>query len=465
MKTWIALAVGLALASPAMAQTVNFERGGGLPSPTETLRDRALKDTTAWEIVESLTTQIGARPAGSPAALRARDWAVTTFRRYGFENIRVEEYKIDAWVRGDEKAEILGEFSRPLSILGLGRSISTPAGGLEGEVAVFGSYAQMLSSNYDIRGKIVLVNQPMVRMQDGSGYGAIVQARTQGASEAARRGAIAYLVRSLATDDANNPHTGAMRYAEGVAQIPAAAISVPDANVLDRLSRQSKVKIRLVLNSTSVPGASAWDVSGEIVGRERPDEIIVIGGHLDSWDVGTGAVDDAAGIAITTAAAKLVGAVQKPKRTIRVVMWGSEEMGDSGARYARDHAAEMPKIIAASESDNGAGRILAVSLPAGARAKPELQGLATLLAPLKVNVVPTSVTRSGADTDGLHQGGVPAFSFRQDTSRYFDLHHSRNDTLEQVDPQDLAQNVAAWFVVLGVIANSGVDLRAVGAVK
>jgi len=447
VKTLIAAALALAIATPALAQNA------------AALRDAALKDDTAWNVVRSLTSEVGARPAGSLAAARARDWGVAKLRELGFSNIKVEPYTVTAWERGPESAELTAPFRRPLNILGLGRSIPTPAGGVEGEVVVFASYDAMLSAtDRQIAGKIVLVNQPMVRAQDGSGYGAINRNRTQGASEAARRGAIAYLTRSLATDDANNPHTGAMTYAAGVRQIPAAAVSVPDANVLADLAAKGPVRIKLSMMSRTVPGAPAWDVSGEMIGTGRPDEIIVIGGHLDSWDVGTGAVDDAAGIAITTAAAKIVGQA-RPRRTIRVVMWGAEEIGESGARYGRDHAAEVPKIVAASESDNGAGAIFALALPPGTRTKPEFAELQSTLAPLKINVVAAPATGSGADTAALHQAGVPAFSFDQDSSKYFDLHHSQNDTLEQIDPGDLAQNVAAWTVVLHFIANSTVDLR------
>lgn len=443
------LAAAMLIAGPAFAQSAQVEA----------LRDQALADGTAYEITRSLTSEVGARPAGSPAATRARDWAVGTFTKLGFANIKVESYRVEAWERGPESAELIAPFRRPLNILGLGRSVSTPAGGIEGEVIVFDSYDELLrATSAQVQGKIVLVNQPMVRTQDGSGYGAINRNRTQGPSDAARRGAIAYLTRSLATDEANNPHTGAMRYAEGVKQIPAAAVSVPDANVLADLAARGPVRIKLAMTSRLIPNAEAWDVSGEITGSDRSNDIIVIGGHLDSWDVGTGAVDDAAGIAITTAAAKLVGGV-KPRRTIRVVMWGAEEIGESGARYGRDHAGEVPRIVAASESDNGSGAIFALALPPGARGKPELAELQSALAPLKVNIIATGATSSGADTAALHQAGVPAFSFDQDASKYFDLHHSQNDTLEQVDKGELAQNVAAWSVVLYYLANSTVDLR------
>jgi len=423
-------------------------------------RDAALKDGTAMEIVTSLTREVGARPTGSVAAVRARDWGLAKFRALGFQNVRAEPFTVTAWRRGAESAEIISPTAQPLRIMAIARSISTPPGGLRAPVEVFDSYAALLAQRpASLAGKIVLVNQKMVRTQDGSGYGAINPARTQGAVEAARRGAIAYLVRSLSTDDGPAPHTGAMRYSTSVIEIPAASLSPPDADRIAELARRGQVVVRLNIAADTVGSVPAWNVVGEIPGTT--DEVIVIGGHLDSWDVGTGAVDDAAGIAITTAAARLVG--QQPgqrRRTLRVVMFGAEEIDESSAAYVAAHPAEVPRMVIASESDAGAGPVFAVRLPAGAAGKPEMAPLAGLLAPLKIFIAREAAVAAGADTAGLVAMGVPVFNMRQDMSKYFDWHHSVDDTLDKINPDELAQNVAAWATMLYLVADSAVEFRA-----
>lgn len=422
------------------------------------VRDRALADATAWDVVESLTSEVGPRPVGSPAMTRARDWGVATLKRLGFENVHVEAFTTRAWSRGAESAEVVGPWPQKLAILGLGNSAPTPAGGITAPVAVFTSYQAMLDQPPGaLAGKIAVVTQPMGRTQDGSSYGAVGIQRFLGAAEAARRGAVAYLVRSLSTDDTRLPHTGG----GADAGIPAAALSTPDAALLERLAARGKpVTVHLEMASSVNPAAEAWNVVGEIRGREAPDEVIVVGGHLDSWDPGTGAIDDGAGVAITTAAAKLVGQAGRTRRTIRVVMWGSEEQGGSSGAYAKAHKDEVPKIVVAGESDLGAGRIWSISLPRAGADHAAMKAFRAALPPLKVAVSAAPPRFGGSDIEGLMGLGAPFVDFSQDASRYFDLHHSADDTLDKIDPAELSQNVAVWAGFLYAVANSDVDFHA-----
>jgi Zn-dependent M28 family amino/carboxypeptidase len=256
-----------------------------------------------------------------------------------------------------------------------------------------------------------------------------------------------------------------MRYAGDAPQIPAAALSVPDAELLDRMVAMGQpVRLKLVMTETTTPGASAWNVSGEIPGSEKPDEVVVIGGHLDSWDPGEGAIDDGAGVAITTGAAKLImGLPRHPRRTVRVVMFGAEEMDFSGPAYAEAHKDETARIVVTGESDVGADPIWSLQLPAGAVDAPALKPLASVLAPLKIFIANEPARFSGSDFAELSQAGVPAFAYRQDASRYFDWHHSADDTLDKVDPVAIRQNVAAWAALVYLIADSDIDFRALAA--
>ena len=447
-----ALAVATLMALPAAAQD--------LTARASALRDKALADTTGWDVVESLNTEVGARPVGSPAAQRARDWGVAKLKALGFENVHVEAFTTPAWSRGAEFAEVVGPFPQTLHILGLGRSSPTPAGGLTAPIAVFHTYREFLAQPAgSLAGKIAVVTEKMIRTQDGSGYGAINAMRTQGPVEAAKRGAVGYLIRSLSTDDTRLPHAGSAN----PGGIPAAALSTPDAELLDHMSaRGQPVTVRLAMASTYRTDAAAWNVVGEIRGREAPDEVLVVGGHLDSWDPGTGAIDDGAGVAIATAAAKLAGGLH-PRRTLRVVMWGSEEQGGSGEAYGAAHKAEVGKMVVVGESDLGAGRIWNLSLPKGSAGTPAMKAFLTAIGPLKVIVNATAPRFGGSDVEGLIAAGAPFVDFNQDASRYFDLHHAADDTLDKIDPAELAQNVAVWAAFLYTVADSDIDFRKAGA--
>jgi hypothetical protein len=436
-------------ATPAAAQD--------LTAGAAAVRDRALADPTAWNILESVTTDVGPRPVGTPAMDRARDWGVETLKKLGFQNVHVETFTTPAWTRGTESAEVVGPVPHALHILGLGNSAPTPKGGLTAEIMLFPTYQQMLDQPVGaLKGKIAVVTQAMTRTQDGSGYGAINAQRTSGPVEAAKRGAVAYLIRSLSTDDTRLPHAGAAR----AGGIPAAALSTPDAELLDHLvARGRPVTIRLNMTSTTNPKATAYNVVGDLPGAVAPNEIVVVGGHLDSWDPGTGAIDDGAGVAIETAAAR-IAAAQPLRRTVRVVMWGSEEQGGSAEAFLAAHKAEVPNIVAAGESDGGAGRIWSVSVPAQSLGHPAMKAFAAAVAPLKAMVSRAPPRFGGSDIEGLMGAGVPFVDFNQDMSRYFDLHHSADDTLDKVDPAELAQNVAVWASFIFTVANSDIDFRA-----
>jgi hypothetical protein len=422
-----------------------------LRATAASLRDEALQGTRAYEIVRSLTVEVGPRPAGSAADRRAVEWGLRTMRELGFANVRAEAVKVPHWDAGISTGEITSPWPQPMVLLPLGGSVGTPDGGIEAEVVTVPSLEDLEKTDPGkVRGKIVFLNKRMERKRDGSDYGPTVAGRGRGASVAAKLGAVALLLRSVGTDNNRTPHTGAMRSEEGAApRIPAAALSNPDADLLEaQLAAGKPVRFHLVLGSRSLPEADSANVIGEIPGREAPDEVIVLGCHLDSWFPGTGAIDDGAGCAIMMEAARRIGALpKKPRRTIRVVLFANEEFGLSGARaYAEKHAAELPKHILAGESDFGAGRVWRISSRVAPEALPLVDELANLLAPFKVERGDNEA-EGGADLSPMAPARVPLIGLSQDGTYYFDWHHTANDTLDKIDPKDMDQNVAAWAAV------------------
>ena len=383
------------------------------------------------------------------AEARAREWGARQLRSLGFRNVRIETYEMPAWSRVSEGASIVSPFPQKLAVTALGNSVSTPPEGVTAGIVRFETLEALKAAPATgLEGKIVFVDEKMTRTQDGSGYGVAVAKRSGAAVEAGKRGAAAAIIRSVGTDSHRNPHTGNMNYGDVAVKIPTAALSNPDADQLARaLRRSSSVTVNLKLATAVEPAASSGNVIGEIKGRT--DEIIVIGGHLDSWDLGTGAIDDAAGIGVTAAAAKLVAdTVGKPRRTIRVVMWGAEEVGLHGAKaYAEKHKAELGKHVLAGESDFGAGRIWKFESLFGAGALAKAALIATALKPLGVGPGKNAGS-GGADVSPLKAAGVPVFDLNQDGSDYFDLHHTPDDTFDKIDPAAMKQNVAAWAVTL-----------------
>jgi hypothetical protein len=450
----ILLAAGLAAlsATPVLA-------ADALRAKADAARERALKDPTAYAVVSSISTDVGERLAGTEAAARARDWGIATLKHLGFSSVHVEPFPITAWVRGPESAAITSPHAQTLAIIGLGGSVPTPPQGIEAEAVVFRTYADLMAAAPgSLAGKIAVVIQGMARTQEGSGYGAANPLRRAGPSEAARRGAVAYLTRSLATGVSREPHTGALNYAADAPKIPAAALSVIDAELIDRLAQTgAPIRIRLNLQSVSQP-ATAWTVVGDLPGTEHPEQIILLGGHLDSWDPGTGSIDDGAGIAIAVGAAH-VAAAAPLKRTIRVAMFGAEEMDFTNAAFTEAHTTEVPNIVAIGEIDEGADRVWSVQLPAGAAALAEMKTLAAAIAPLDIYVNPEPAKGGGSDVRGLVKAGAPPVAFHQDASRYFDWHHSSEDTLDKIDPAQLNQNVAAWAAFLAIVGDSDVNLQ------
>ena len=415
------------------------------------LRDQALADDLAWQLVEGLTTEVGPRIAGSPAEARARDWAVARLKALGFTNVAVEDFPVTWFERGSERAEILAPFPQPLAVTALGNSAFTPPGGLTGEIAAFASIDELrLAPDSAVRGKIAFVDHRMAPTQSGLGYGQFGAPRRQGPSIASRKGAIAIVVRSIGTDHNRTPHTGSMQFEPGVTPIPAAALSIPDAEQLERvLKRGRPVTVRLVLEGRRSPAASG-NVIAEVPGRDPRLPPVLVAGHLDSWDLGTGAIDDGAGVAIVAAAAKRIMDRGRPLRTIRIVWYGAEEIGlDGGLEYARRHAGE--KLHAAAESDFGADRIWKVDSKLGPSRADEARRLAAALAPLGI-AAGSFDSAEGSDISPLLAAGQPGVSLSQDGMRYFDLHHTANDTLDKIDREALRQNVAAWTAMLAVLA-------------
>src|SRR5580692_316623 len=299
----LVVAVAFVASAGATLRATDALPSESLVVTASSLGQRALNDPAAFDFVESLTTEIGQRLAGTEAHRRAVAWAEARLKAAGFENVHSEPFTFPAWVRGAESADVVGSAPQHLAITALGGSVATDASGIEAEIALFRTYDDLLAAAPgSLSGKIAVVTQHMVRTQDGSGYGAANPIRRSGPSEAARRGAVAYLLRSLGTDSHRLPHTGALNYQDGAPRIPAAALANPDADQLERLAALGPVRIRLLLTPTVQENAPSWNVVGEVKGAERPDEIVLIGGHLDSWDLGTGATDDGAGIAIASAA-------------------------------------------------------------------------------------------------------------------------------------------------------------------
>ena len=436
-------ALALVLAAPAAAQTV--------PSQVVQLRDSALKDDYAWDITEGLTTEVGQRLAGTEAEARARAWAVSRLKAMGFANVRVEPFDMPTWTRGAESAEILAPFPQKLVVAALGNSASTPAEGITGEVVGFDTLADLVAAPDEaVRGKIVFVSHAMPRTQDGSGYGYFGGPRRQGPGIASKKGAIAIVIRSIGTDHHRNPHTGVMSFPDGVKPIPAGALTLPDAEQLQRILKRGRpVTMRLTLVSQTGHGQSG-NVIAEVPGRDPALSPVLVGGHLDSWDQGTGAIDDATGVAIATAAAKRIMDAGRPLRTIRIVWFGAEEFGLFGGQdYLKKHGKEPHHALA--ESDFGAGRIWRVNSKLGKDREAEAKLLQSALAPL--GIVPGELDQAdGSDIGPMIEAGLPAVGLSQDGTHYFDLHHTPDDTLDKVDPEELRQNVAAWTAMLAVLA-------------
>lgn len=427
------------------------------------LRDTVLASSKAYEWVRSLTDEAGHRLAGSPGNKKAIAWALRTLKELGFSNVRAEEAKAVHWERGPASVQILSPHEHQLAVLAMGGSVATPKQGIEAEVIMTDSMEAL--SRLDkkaVEGKIVFVFQQMQRTQDGSGYSPVGRIRARSASEAAKLGAKAVLIRSAGTDSTRFPHTGGLSYADGVPKIPAGALSVPDAEMLKRMiesNPQKPVKIRMHIAAKDHGEVSAPNVVGEIVGQGAPEEVILLGGHLDSWDVGVGAVDDGAGCAAIIEAARQIGQLkQKPRRTIRVVLFNNEENGLGGAKaYAKEHALHMDNHKLAMEADLGAGRVFKMHYAGDASKREWFDAVASLVSgPLGIAVTQEEA-KGGADLIPLGPARVPMIDLHQDASLYFDLHHTENDTLDKINKGDLDQVAAAYATVAYAVAQMPAD--------
>ncbi len=438
------------------------------------LRDAALAGhDIAYSWVSELTTRFGPRPSGSQNEHDAANWAAARLKALGFENVHIESFPVTAWVRGEESARLVAPSKQPLVVAALGESPPTPAAGLEGDVAIFATLEDLKAAPAgSLAGKVAVVTARMVRTQDGEGYGPVVAARTDGPSAAARAGAIAFMLRSAGTDSHRLAHTGTTRYVEGRVAVPAFALSVPDAEQLERIAALGQTpRVHLFSGASYVSEAHSQNVIADVRGSAKPEEFVLLGAHLDSWDQGTGAIDDGTGTAIIAAAAKLIRDLpHKPRRTVRVVLFGSEEPAQpqppggafGGHSYADNHQAELARHVLAAESDLGTDRIYAVALPPAVAHAPFADTLMRVFGPLGILASRRPPVDVGTDVEPTIATGVPGFALDQDATRYFDIHHTADDTLDKVDRAQLDQNVAAWAALVWLAADGDVNFRGPG---
>ncbi len=413
----------------------------------------------AYRRVAALADLFGPRPTGSPALAHAIEWARDTFVADGQENVALEPVRVPVWVRGHEAAEIVSPSPRKLALLGLGTSVGTPPGGVTADVLVVSSFDELAQRGAEAKGKIVLFNRPLpAGINPAAAYGQTLPYRTDAAARAAAHGAVAALVRSLATASLGAPHTGAMH--DGPEhRIPAAALSVEDAALVARLAARGPVRLHLTMEDQNLPDGDSFNVTADLRGRERPDEVVVIGAHIDSWDVGQGAQDDGSGCAVVMealATLRRMGLV--PRRTLRAVLYTSEEIGVRGGHaYAEAHAAELARHVAAFETDVGAGAPLGFRMDALPAALADARALVTLLAPIGATSLDTGF--AGADIAQMRPAGVPLLGLVSDPTHYFDVHHSAADTLDKIDPANLGRNVAAMATMGFVVADRATSWR------
>jgi carboxypeptidase Q len=409
----------------------------------------ALSDTFAWRRLAELTDTFGHRLSGTPQLEAAIRWAAEEMKKDGLDNVHTEPVMVPRWVRGQESAEILQPARHPMVMLGLGGSVATPPEGIEAEALVVGSFDDLDARAQDARGRIVVYNVPFTT------YGETVQYRSGGASRAARHGAVAALVRSVGPESLRTPHTGGMRYSEDAPRIPAAAITIEDAERLRRMQdRGARIVIRLKMEAQMLPDAESANVVAEIRGREKPDEVAVVGGHIDSWDVGAGASDDGGGCVVTWEALRIIRKLNlRPRRTLRLVLWTNEENGTRGGVGYRDrHKDELANHVMMLESDSGVFRARGFGFTGNDRARATVTQIASLLTGLGMDHI--GPAGGGADIGPSVQAGkIPAMALQADASRYFVIHHTPADTVDKIDPTDMARSAAGVAVMAYVVAD------------
>jgi len=420
--------------------------------------EAALADRGAWNKLQYLTDRIGHRLSGSRALERAVTWAAAAMKKDGHV-VQLQKVMVPHWVRGAEQASILAPVKRPMNILALGGSVGTPRRGIRAEVVVVTSFKDLAAKKNQIKGKLVLYNVPMPKFdpKTGPGYGKTVAYRWAGPSAAAAHGAVGVLMRSVTAYSLGTPHTGTLGYKKGVKKIPAAAVTVEDAELIARLAKKGPVKVYLRLGARMLPDKPSANVIADLRGREKPDEIVLIGGHLDSWDVGQGAQDDGVGCVMVMQAITLLKQLGlAPRRTIRVVLFTNEENGGRGsAAYYAKHAADVSKYVAAMEADTGSFTPFGFRIRVADKAKSEqaVARVAEILSLLK----PIGATRAlagfgGADISHFTKAGVLGLGLDMDISTYFNYHHTRADTLDKVDPKLLVRNLATVAVTAYILA-------------
>jgi carboxypeptidase Q len=448
----LVLAAGLVAATPSLGQGQTSH--GEYPwlehyrEPASRLIGAALADRFAWQRLAELTDTIGHRLSGSPQLDRAIAWAVAEMKRDGLEHVRTEKVMVPKWVRGRESAEIVEPGPHKIVMLGLGDSVATPSDGITAEALVVQSFAELADRAPLAKGRIVVVNVPFTN------YAESIHIRTGAASRAARHGALAALVRSVGPPGQRLAHTGVLQYSPDAPKIPAAAIASEDADRLQRLAdRGVTIVLRLSMEAHFEPDVESANVIGEIRGSERPDEVVVVGGHFDSWDVGAGASDDGGGCVVTWEALRLMKKLGlRPRRTVRVVLWTNEENGGRGAIAYRDaHRSELAKHVAMLESDIGVFRPTGFGFTGTDRARRQVRAVASLLAGIGADQI--GPAGGGADIGpSVDAGRIPALSLEVE-GPYFEIHHTEADTIDKIDPFEMARCAAAVAVMTYVIAD------------
>jgi Zn-dependent M28 family amino/carboxypeptidase len=430
------------------------------------LQQAALNSDYAYRQVAHLANNIGPRLSGSAQAAKAVEYVANELKAIGCE-VKLEKVMVPHWVRGEETAALVQfpgqaeNTTQKIVLCALGGSVATRANGITADVIAVRNFDELKSLPRDkVAGKIVLFNYPFdkgmaAEGRGGEAYGEAVVYRSDGPSAAARQGAVACLIRSVGGADYRLPHTGLTDYADDAPKIPAAAVTTEDADLIAYLLLQGVVKIKLVLTPQTLPDVKSANVIGDIKGSEHPEQVVIVSGHLDSWDLGTGAIDDGAGVAVSMEAANLIQKLHlRPKRTIRVIAWMNEENGSAGSKqYAKDHEKEWANHFAAMETDNGAGHPLGIHVKANAEVKKTLAPVAAILQESGAGIVDL-VEHCGADIEPLEKAGVPSFSPIQDTRFYFNYHHTAADTLDKIVPKELAENSAVVVVAAYALANS-----------
>ena len=425
---------------------------GSVPADYQPEAQRLIQAATnslfGFTRLATMCDTFGPRFTGSKNLESAIDWCLAEMKNDGFQNVRGEEVIVPRWVRGNESVELLSPRRRKLPMLGLGGSVGTPPGGITADVLVVTGFNDLKNRVAEAKGRIVLFNVPFTE------YRETVIVRTQGAVHAARAGALASLIRSVGPFSMQTPHTGGMSYADGVKKIPHAALSLEDANMLSRMAaRGEPIRVRLKMEAHTLPDGISRNVIAEIPGREKPEEIVIVSGHIDSWDVGQGAMDDGGGCLAAWEAARLMFQLGlRPKRTVRVVLWTNEENGIRGAMsYAKRHEAALAKHTLAIESDSGVFQPSGFGFLGSGRGMEIIRGVGRLLDPIGSGNIAKGCR--GADVLKLVRGGVPVMHLEVDREKYFWFHHTDADTIDKLNPAEFNRCVAAMAVMAYVIAD------------